>query len=1219
MAIPQKPNNSRFTDAQWQAIYQTGKNILVSASAGSGKTTVLVKRVIEKIQAGTPVNRLLIVTFTEAAASEMKARIEAALKESLALAKDEERSYLLEQLSLLPLANISTLHAFCLTVIQRYAYLIGLDPKFRMLTDETERLLLEEEVFAEVREAHYGTPLFDQLTNNFSSDRNDDGLQELVLNLAHFSTSHPQPFSWLASLPANYEKERVASLLQAELLPLFVETMTNSLHAYQEWLQLTDTPVLQKNYQTLLLEAQGIENILTIAKSGDLDRLYAAVASFTFGKMTAVSKAEPELKETSKEITAARKEIRKQMESTWQMLFPEAPQVMWDLLPKAQSLVTELTAITQEFMASFAAKKRQLGVLDFGDLEHFAYDILHTPDAATQELIAQQFYQERFAEVMVDEYQDINQLQDALLKTVACGDNLFMVGDVKQSIYGFRLAEPSLFLDKYQHYQGPNADGLRILLQENFRSRKEVIDFTNLIFSQLMNEKVGQLDYDGDALLIQGNKSFTPSANCTPEILIYEKKSAANLTADDNNPHFEDKTDGELALVAKKIQELIATEFPILDKETKEVRPIRYQDIVLLTPTRKNNLALLETFKQFQLPVVVGDAENYFQTTEIQTVLALLKIIDNPYQDIPLVAVLRSAMVGFTEEQLALIRAANLEVSFYEALLQFVENPTTPFVQQVQEFLAQLQKFREYRKTHDIQSLLWQIYDETAYLDYVSGLPEGPQRHANLTALTQRAAAYEEMSYRGLFQFIRFIEKMQEKRKDLAEPTVLGAEDAVRVMTIHGSKGLEFPVVFLLDMNKSFNLQDLSAKSIYDKNLGIGISYLDEERLRHTTYPYVILKEYKRRLLLSEEMRKLYVALTRAEEKLFLVGSYDDQEALIKSWQRGGQTQDLFLPATLRLANTSFMDWVGFTLSRHPAFKALGTTETPLSQLQQFGNVRLQFYQAQDLVPAPSVPTAEETTAKEGPQTSHITPEALAILQAHYPHILATKTASYQSVSEIKQVFSDPDEKVLLPYDRNNPAGQGQRYVEDDFSMPAFIQGAQEVTAAEIGTATHLLLQLIPLTTAPTLADFQALAADLVAKGILNMEVAQKIQLSTLVAFFATPLGQELLAHGEKVKREQPFSMLLPADELFATADSQDEILIHGIIDAYFETPAGIVLLDFKTDQLGRFSKAAAQEHLKERYTGQLNLYAKALSAATGQVVIRKELVALADLTTVTF
>lgn len=1214
--IPLKPQNETFTDTQWQAIFDKGDNILVSASAGSGKTTVLVRRVIEKLKAGTTIDSLLIVTFTEAAAREMKERIQAALQQAINQESDEQkRQHFVRQLQLLPTANISTLHAFCLTVIRRFYYLIDLDPNFRMMTDETEILLMKEEIWTQLRDQQYeaNDEAFFRLTENFSSDRSDEGVGDLILSLYDFARANPDPVNWLAHLSDHYiGKETFAenTLYQSQIKPTLQENLKTAAHllqAAQDYARSDEA--MEKAALLIDTELGMVETLKALLDSDDVDGFYEQIQVLRFARYPAFRK--PEQKELSQEIKPLRDDAKKLVEQL-KAAFPYPPAEMMELLHRSAPVVEKMAAMTEAFMKAFQERKLSKGRLDFNDLEHFTLQILQGDGSGSE---ASTYYRDRFEEVLVDEYQDVNRLQEAILYWVRQVDhnpgNMFMVGDVKQSIYSFRLADPTLFIEKYLAFETENG-GRRIVLAENFRSRSDVLDFTNLVFQQLMDERVGQIPYDEAAALITGFPHFPESDAFATELLLYEKEHESEEQLID------DKTEGEMQITALKIRELIESKFMIYDKKAKTNRPITYNDIVLLTPTRKNNLVILDVFKQFGIPMAVNDAQNYFQATEIQTVVSLLQIIDNPYQDIPLVAVLRSPIVGLTEDQLAEIRLANRSSDYYDAVLDYhVQQEESPLWQTLDGFLAKLNQWREEARRLPIPTLLWQIYEDTAYLDYVVGLPAGQQRYANLVALIHRAEKYEKSSFRGLYQFIRFIEKMQEKNKDLAEPVATPVEDAVRVMTVHASKGLEFPVVFLLDTTKFFNYQDFQKRYIFEEQLGAGIQYVNPaENLKFETLPFQAIKQVRLKKALSEEMRKLYVALTRAEQKLFLVGSYKNQADAFKTWQSGLTQAEMVLDPALRLvARGSLMDWVGRTLMRHPDMEAVFSEASERKRtIDHPAHFRLSWWNQETItqqVQETLVPV-EESKRLLAPDSN--IDDLLKRLAYRYPYQKATQTTSYQSVSELKRLYNDPDDQqtTLLEWrsvsEKTNP--QQYRYVQDELAKPKFLQETKPL-ASSIGTATHTVLQMIPLGMTPTQDTLELLIAELVKKQFFSEEIAKKIDRSSILWFYQTELGELLNRSSDVVKREQPFSMLKEADTIFEGFDEPDApLLIHGIIDGYIELADEIILYDFKTDDVFG-SQAQIEKKMRERYYGQLKLYCQALEKALSKPVKRTYLVLL--------
>ncbi len=603
--IPLKPQNERFTDDQWQAIFDQGDNLLVSASAGSGKTTVLVRRVIEKLKMGFDIDELLIVTFTEAAAREMKERIQEALQEAVNSESDPvRRQHFTKQLVLLPTANISTLHAFCLTVIRRYYYLIDIDPVFRMLTDETETILMKEDVWDELREALYAEndERFFQLTMNFSNDRSDDGLTNLVFSLYEFARANPDPKKWLEQLSDNYrltEGLAKSRLYQEQIRPLVLADIYQCVQLYEQMTQLAQGEGLEKMHEQVAGEQQQIKNIYEAFSQDRLEEAYAGLEQLTFSTFKSSRKAE--LKEISNEVKGMRDKAKKLIQQISKSYFPVSPSQMEELTEKALPLVEEMTKVTQSFMDGFSMRKREKGVLDFNDLEHLALQILteKTKDAWLPSE-ASKHYRKKFKEVMVDEYQDVNQLQEAILYWLREPDdtkgNMFMVGDVKQSIYSFRLADPSLFIGKYENFSKKEG-GRRIVLAENFRSRKEVLSFTNLIFEQLMDPAVGQINYDEAAKLIQGFSDFPENEQFEPEIMIYEKEQEESEIEIPTDDILEDKTEGELFMTGLKIRQLIDSSFMIYDKKSKKKSSDRVQRHCSLDTYKEEQL---NNFRDFQ-------------------------------------------------------------------------------------------------------------------------------------------------------------------------------------------------------------------------------------------------------------------------------------------------------------------------------------------------------------------------------------------------------------------------------------------------------------------------------------------------------------------------------------------------------------------------------------------------------------------------------------------
>ncbi|WP_048000353.1 helicase-exonuclease AddAB subunit AddA [Lactiplantibacillus herbarum] len=1246
-------SKTKYTASQQAVIEQSGNNLLVSASAGSGKTTVLIERIMRKILAGTNIDQLLVVTFTNLAAKHMKQKLESQINKRISkLLKDNPDQttaspvirQLRQQLNLLGVANISTLDAFCLRVIQRYYYVIDLDPVFRLLTDNTEGLLIRDQVWDTVREQLYADDgeVFDLLTANFSNDRSDDGLSRLIFRLFDFSQSTPDPDAWLQGLAAPYHVTgtnlTASDFYQQQLLPLLTDEVAAMQAQLVQAQTITETQELEpKTGEVLTIAQQLLATLHEQLGTASWNELRSQVADFKVGRLKKTYKDEPERTAQAKAMGTLVDNVKKRMTALSTTYFAADEQQVLDIMTGSKAIVQELVHASQLFSTAFAAEKRRRHVLDFSDLEHLSLQILTSDDESGQGALQQ--LRAQFEEVMVDEYQDINSLQETILQLLARKEpgNMFMVGDVKQSIYQFRLADPLLFLQKYHNFGTNPEHGDRIVLAENFRSVENVDRLTNLIFSQLMDEPVGQIDYDEAAYLKYGPKDYPADMPQTTNLLLYqtgtEEASDVDVTLDDMSAEddfaIDDPAVGSITMVAQKILELRAQDKPIFERngDHGEYRPFRYSDVALLVPTRNHNLTIIDVFKRYHIPVVVNDAQNYFQTTEIRIMMALLSIIDNPYQDIPLVAVLRSPIVGLDENQLVFLRIQNKTSDYFQAIQDFYRHyPTSKPTEygntvyaKIETFLNQLTTFRDLARRNQIVTLIWRIYETTGFLDYVGGMPAGKQRQANLHALYERAYAYEQGSFKGLFQFVRFIKRMQEKDQDLASAVSETDAEAVSVMTIHGSKGLEYPVIFVMDTDKRFNQMDTRSSALLDRQAGIGITYLDPEtRVKYPTLPQVITKQVVSKKLRAEEMRKLYVAITRAQQQLFLVGTIKDIDSATKKWRQSFASEGRVLTAQSRIGATNQLDWIGMSLMRHSAMKDYWADEWPNYELpgDELPKVAIELGDATTIVQ--DQPQAESETQLDAVQTveqhvdvavDQLTKQRLTeLLNLHYTHQTSTTTTAYQSVSEVKRIFEDPDTAQMNdnPTVSKQKARPTSRFVTGSLDLPQFLQTAQSPTSAEVGSATHLVLEQLDLSQPIDAAAVQATIAELVAKQVLTQNVAELIDGEAVVGFYHSELGERILSDPSKVHREVPFSLLLPAQQIFDVDDQEDgKVLIHGIIDGYLETETGLILFDYKTD---RVRKPA---DLGERYAGQVKLYAAALQSMYQRPVEQRYLYSL--------
>ena len=1253
------------TPQQARAISDQDVDILVSASAGSGKTAVLVDRVIELLKTDPTLNidQFLLVTFTKEAAKNMRDRIRQRLL------NDSVNQHLKAQLARLPLANISTIHAFCEQIIKQYYYVIGLDPKYRLLTDAAEQNLLQEQVWQALEEEWLGqaNQQFADLKAAFQTTASNvgEGLAEVVWQLDTVANAQAHPQAWLDQLLENYRCEAAMTtspFYQTQLQPLVAAALADLAQKLTTLVDAVPPAGPFGKIQTILqADLTRVKDLQAALPTAGWDQLVHAFSQAKFDRWSTAGLKEAADKEAAAALKAQRDTLKDQFTKLGEQYFNVDEAVLLQRVGQARGLLAQLIAVTKEFRQRYQGLKAAQHLVDFSDLEHFAYQILTTETPAGRQAQAQLRHQ--FREIMVDEYQDTNALQDELVKQLhdPAQNHLFMVGDVKQSIYRFRQADPTLFLARYRRYAGEAAGNEAIDLAENFRSMNSVTDFVNVIFTQLMDETLGELAYDQAAQLKYAATRYEAAADPrpAPELLLYD--ASATETPDPAVEHYverqvNDPAAGEVWLIGLRIRQMLDRHETIFDQTTGQMRPIEPRDIAILARTKQLNNQLVEQFARLEIPVVVHDVKNYFKATEVQTMLALLKVIDNPAQDIPLVAVLRSPLVGLTERELALIRLQAVDADYYSALVatqtalakpdsraklaaqwaawdlsQPSDQGPTPgnfdqFAGKVQRFQKQLTTFQQVAERQSLVALIWQIYQTTDYLDYVAAMPGGSQRQANLHALYQRANEYEQGGMRGLYRFIHFIERMQRRDDDLAQAPGEVVGNAVNVMTIHGSKGLQFPVVFLVNNGHHFNTMTQTAPLVVNPHVGVGMRFsvpVPDDPLTRYRYDLpqraVVLRSllYQER---AEEMRLLYVALTRAEQRLIITAGTDHEPAqLVAKWQAAATATTQVLPAAVRLQAKSFLDWLGMTLVR----TGLLTPATFASEAAWPQTVAVpaqlrcvaQVYTANQLEAA--LATLKDhrgqavTTPAETPLTRAQQQFLAQTLQMQYPHLAATKTTAYQSVSALREVFAsqDPDEARMghLSFNQQTVQEEG-RYLQGDFGQPSFLaQGPQKPTATAIGTATHLVLAQLALTTGVVTPEQVTSKIDeLVANGLIDSpQLGAAIDVAGIVAFYQTPLGQQILAHPRQVRREQPFSMLLNGSDLFTNLQADDgELLIHGIIDGYLTTPAGIELFDYKTDEID----AGDPTPVIERYRGQLNLYAAALHQMTGQPVLHQYL-----------
>ncbi|WP_347941598.1 helicase-exonuclease AddAB subunit AddA [Peribacillus simplex] len=1223
--IPALPGDVTWTEDQWKAIWAKDQDILVAAAAGSGKTAVLVNRIIQKViseEDPIDVDELLVVTFTNASAAEMRHRVSEALEK--AINDNPHSQHLRKQLSLINRASISTLHSFCLEVIRKYYYLTDIDPGFR-IADSTEIQLLRDEVMEELFEEQYGqsdNEEFFNLVDAFTSDRNDDALQNIVRSLHDFSQSNPDPARWLDGAASMYEladDDGIDDLSFIDSLKfdigLQMDTARDLLERSFALTKIPGGPAPRaENYiADLALVAK-----LSEVKDQSWNALYEEIQNVKFGTAKRLTGGDF-IKEVTDEATKYRDKAKKIIKSLQEELFSRKPESYLRDIRELKGYVDTLVMLVKQFDDRFFAAKAEKNLVDFADLEHYCLQILtgETVDGERKPSAAAVEYRSQFKEVLVDEYQDTNLVQESILKLVTAdgeyNGNLFMVGDIKQSIYRFRLAEPNLFLGKYTRFTHDGVDsGLKIDLNRNFRSRKEVLDGTNFLFQQLMGITVGEIDYDEDAQLKKG--APYPEDDLNPIELHLIDGTAdpeAHSETEGSDGGFEaeelEKAQLEARQMAKLIKKAISEKHRIYDTKTKKYRSATYRDMVILLRSMPWAPQIMEEFKKQGIPVYANLSTGYFEATEVAIMISLLKVIDNPQQDIPLASVLRSPIVGLDEEEMSQVRLFHTG-SYYEALADFYrksdpeEHPG--LYEKTSAFYKKLVKWRKLARQEALSDLIWLLYRETQFYDFAGGMPGGKQRQANLRALYDRARQYEASSFRGLFRFLRFIERMQERGDDLGAARALGEqEDVVRLMTIHSSKGLEFPIVFIAGLSKQFNMMDLRKPYLLDKDYGFAAKYVNSElRITYPSLPQLAFKKKKQLELIAEEMRVLYVALTRAKEKLYLIASINDAEKTQQNWESNAAHGEWLLKDYVRAGAKSYLDWIGPSLVRHR--DSLGAAGLGLEMESHPSNWSISVIPSEEL----AVLDEEEALVQEQMLDHVQKSEKVGIvsefyddikeqLEWEYPEHDATVYRSKQSVSELKRQYELKDEQSSTELLR--------KFKRPITKRPTFMQ-EKSLTPAERGTITHLVMQHIDLSKEITIQSIQELIVDLIQRELLTEEQKEAVDPETIVDFFDSEIGQRMQRAGS-IRREVPFTMSLPAKEAYSDwAAGDEEILIQGVIDCIFEDEQGLVLLDYKTDTItGRFASGyeGAKEILADRYRMQLQLYTRAVEGIMNKKV----------------
>lgn len=1230
MNIPNMPTELTWTPEQWKAIWASGSDILVSAAAGSGKTAVLIDRLIQKVIAkDNPINvdELLVVTFTNASAAEMRHRMGEALEK--AIVDDPSSSHLRKQLSLLNKAQISTLHSFCLNIVRQYSYMLSIDPGFR-IANETEAALMRDDILAEVLEEAYhreNPEAMYRLSDSFTSDRDDQSIETMIEKLYTYARVHPEPKKWLLAIPKAYSLSEDISIDELSFIgPLklaIIHHLEEAIAVTEEIRKLANLPNGPAPLAETAMNDQGIiQEAVSFMKMGTWQDVFYYFQGFSWGKAASIKKDSCD-EALKKQATDKRTKVKKIVNELKENYFTRTPERLLEEMRLMAPQLKTLVDLTITYGERYTAAKNDKGLVDFSDLEHYALEILseheENGDLVPSEIAKE--YQARFKEVLVDEYQDTNRLQETILQLVKSGDertgNMFMVGDVKQSIYRFRLAEPMLFLGKYLAFASTPIDsGVKIDLNANFRSRKEVLHATNYIFGQIMGEDVGEINYD-EAASLKPKAPYDETEAAAELALLYEvEDGGAEVTEEEEEQTViveEElkKSQAEARYIISKIKEMMQSGTTVYDPWKKATRPIQYSDIVILMRSMTWSQEVTDQFKEAGIPLYAELSKGYFEAIEVLLMLHTLRTIDNPYQDISLASVLRSPFIGLTESELARIRLAAPKESFYEALKIFVSTSGTGLSpdtsEKLQRFLLQFEDWRDLSRRGSLADLIWRIYIDTNYYEMVGSMPNGKQRQANLRVLHDRAVDYEKTSFRGLFRFLRFIDRMRKRGDDLGTARAISEkENVVRLMTIHSSKGLEFPVVFLGGMGRPFNQMDFHEPYLFDQSFGLAVKAIDpDKRISYTSLPFLSMKEKKQMELKAEEMRVLYVAMTRAKEYLFLVASVKDLAKTLTKWEDAQSVlPEEMLPGYMRAKAKGYLDWIGPAIARHADYYQLadsvGTNVVKSDSKWKLVTKCIDEFK-QYTTENEVIKISLDDLVKKEP--SPLLPIIQARFDTAYPFESATHKRSKQSVSEIKKIQLLEAKEEQDFFQMGGTVGKMSLIAK----RPFFLQETK-LTGAEAGTAVHAFMQNVDLTEPKTIDQITQFAETLVEKEILTKAEQAAIDPEKIMPFFHSEM-MERLVNAKELMREIPFTYSLIDKE----GESQ---IIQGIVDCLFlEADGSWVLLDYKTDKVQHLAanESTLIQEMKNRYSMQLSLYAQAVEAILN-VEIKEKLLYLFDI-----
>lgn len=1294
-------SSPKWTKEQQNVIDSRGGNLLVAAAAGSGKTAVLVERIIQMIlnkDLKVDIDKLLVVTFTNAAASEMRERIGDAISKKLD--ENPEDEHLQDQLVLLNKASITTIHSFCLEVIKSNFHKINLDPNFR-IGDETECSLMKLEAIDETFDILYenNDEEFCYLVDCYAEKRGDTNLQKLILSIYSFVMASPYPKVWLKNSAEDFNIDENFDFATSKWAMAILETVKIQMEGIEKSLKkaiedVEDIDELVTFTDKLKIEYKKMSEIL---KACDISwtEAYDKISSMQFENYAKGVKRIPKdapyyIKEEKDKAKKIRDNAKKSIEKIRASVFNKPYEDLNEEIKFLYPVVKSISDVVLMFEEIYSQKKREKGIIDFNDIEHFALDILTEKDENGEFLFDENGknipsdialeYREKFYEIFIDEYQDSNQVQEVILSTIAKKDkpNRFMVGDVKQSIYRFRQAKPEIFLKKYATYDTDlSSKYKKIMLYKNFRSRKEVVDSVNYIFEHIMSENLGEIDYNEEERLNLGAdfkqvEDENVILGGATEIHLMEKKiDEVEDSEEEEDSEDLDISQVEARMVGKIIKDIMKPNengeiMQVFDKRLGKYRNVEYKDIViLLRATSTWAPVFAEELINMDITTYADIGQGYFDTMEVQIIMSYLKVIDNPMQDIPLIAILRSPIYGFTPEDFIDIRVMDRKVSFYEAMKLFVgekidinqedesdveqfelgeedfseydaiitrnefdefyeasktieqnnqltDKPKTELELKVRRFLDDLKDLQEKSMYMSTDEFLWYIYTNSGYYAYCGALPGGSQRQANLRILFERAKQFEETSFKGIFNFINFISKLRKSNSDMGSAKTLGENaNVVRIMSIHKSKGLEFPIVICSAMGRNFNTMDFRKDVLYHHELGYGPQIVDFER--RISYPSIAKEALKCKINIeniSEEMRILYVALTRAKEKLIITGSIKDIEKNVHKWSSNISTEKMVSKYDI-LNGKNYLDWIMPALIKHEDLKPLRekyNISTSIS-IEDESRWSIKTWNRDDI--------DFEKHEKEGirqvldemdlsESDTEYYDQIQQKLNFKYPYLGVVKKSASISVTEIKKRQEDYEEQ-------NDSSGLYRQ--KTVLKKPKFInedQKEEKITGARRGTIVHLIMEVLDFGKIATVEDIKDQIQNLVKRNVITEKESKVLSPRKIFKFFKSPIAKRMLA-SNFIKREQKIYTQIKMNDVYINDEEfknnletyeNETVMLRGIIDLYFEEDDGLVILDYKTDWVNDYNK----NEIVKRYKKQLELYAEALSKLTGKKVKEKYL-----------